>query len=84
MAMVLLLDWERITMERARAPGINRRSRSRHCFRESAGRGPGSITWDFGLDDHPALLTNRVSAVAGIAALLNGVTSKGPLNRAHT
>src|SRR3954469_18270605 len=37
-----------------------------------------------GLDDHSALLTNRVSAVAGMAALLNGVTSKGPLNRAHT
>jgi hypothetical protein len=27
---------------------------------------------------------NRVSAVAGMAALLNSVTSKGPLNRAHT
>jgi hypothetical protein len=38
---------------------------------------------DFGLGDHPALLTNRVSAVAGMAAL-NSVTSKGPLNHAHT
>src|SRR3954447_10533946 len=40
-AMVLLLDWERISMERPRAPSINRRSRSRHRFHESAGGGPG-------------------------------------------
>jgi hypothetical protein len=33
--------------------------------------GPAPIIWDLVLDDHPALLTNRVSAVAGMAALLN-------------
>jgi hypothetical protein len=33
-------------MERHRAPGINRRSRLRHRFRESAGGGPGA-------DHHP-------------------------------
>jgi hypothetical protein len=37
------------------------------------------MTWDFRLGDHPALLTNRVSAVAGITALLNNVTSNEPL-----
>jgi hypothetical protein len=35
------------------------------------------ITCDFGLGDHPALLTDRVSAVPGTVALLNSVTSKG-------
>jgi hypothetical protein len=39
---------------------------------------------DCGLDDHPALPTNRVSAVAAMAASDNSATSKGPLNAAHT
>ena len=36
---------------------------------------------NLGLDDPPALLTNRVAAVAGIAAFLNRVTSKGSSTR---
>jgi hypothetical protein len=32
---------------------------------------------DFGLGDHPAVLANRVSAVAGMAVVFNSVTSRG-------
>jgi hypothetical protein len=70
-------------MERPHAQSIKRRSRSRDCFRESGGGEPGPDHLG-GLDDHPALLRNRISAVAGMAALLNSVTSKEPLNCAHT
>src|SRR3954464_2020381 len=41
-AMLFLLDWERISMERRHDPSINLRSRSRDCFRGSAGGGPGA------------------------------------------
>ena len=63
-------------MERPRAPSINRRSRSRHRFRESAGggRGPRSLG-PLRLEDNPALLTNRVSAVAGMPAVVNSVAA---------
>jgi hypothetical protein len=71
-------------MERPRAPSINRRSRSRHCFCESAGGGPGPD--HLGTSD--STITTRAPDEPSPrgrwhAPLLNSVTSKGPLIRAR-
>src|SRR3954465_12901015 len=66
-------------MERPHAPSINRRSLSRDCFRESA-----PIIWGPRTRRSPRAPNEPGLRGRWHAALLNRVTSKGPLNRAHT